>query len=147
GDSSSYGHITIDINGKLCSCGNRGCLSAYTSLSAIFNTLNKSIQSVEQLLQAIQDDNQYVKKVVLESAFYYGLGIANMANTIHPDVIVLHGKLIYQYPEYYQVVLRVSFEHVYPKNRKIEIRKGLLGEKAAAIGAALQIYYHFFEKN
>ena len=29
--AGEFGHITIDINGPLCNCGNRGCLEAMSS--------------------------------------------------------------------------------------------------------------------
>src|SRR5699024_9175492 len=42
GISGELGHLTIDVNGKKCSCGNRGCWELYASEKALFNDLAQS---------------------------------------------------------------------------------------------------------
>lgn len=152
GDASSYGHMIIEPNGRLCICGKRGCINAYVSFHSIFNSINdyfdneksiahSKIKTIEELLERIENNQYFVKKIVLKSAFYYGIAIANMINIMHPSIVILHGKLIYQFKEYYDEVVRVAKEHIYTTSRNnVLIRKGELGENAIAIGAAIQVF-------
>ena len=40
GHAGEIGHTCIDLNGRLCGCGNRGCLEAYTAAKGIIQTAN-----------------------------------------------------------------------------------------------------------
>ena len=39
GFAGEMGHISIDFNGRLCKCGNKGCLESYVSATGIKNTV------------------------------------------------------------------------------------------------------------
>jgi N-acetylglucosamine repressor len=41
GQGAEFGHIPFDVNGRLCECGNRGCLEAYVSDRGIFATYSE----------------------------------------------------------------------------------------------------------
>ncbi|MDQ0252854.1 putative NBD/HSP70 family sugar kinase [Evansella vedderi] len=151
GDTSSYGHIIIEPNGRKCICGRKGCLNAYVSFDAIFKAIEETnispplkINMIDELLGLLNND--YILKKLLESAYYYGIAIANMVNILHPTTVVLHGKLIYQSNEYYNEVIRVAKEHIYStKRNQIMIKKGSLGEDSTAIGAAMHAFLSLFK--
>ncbi|WP_273128178.1 ROK family transcriptional regulator [Bacillus weihaiensis] len=153
GDASSFGHIVIEPNGRLCTCGRRGCLTAYTSLRAISQAIAMKEQkqqgiktpylSFDQLIHDYQVDKQFVREAVMEAAYYYGLGLSTMINILNPNEVILHGKLIYQVEDYFQEVINVAKNHIY-SNQEMKIRKGTFGEEAAPIGAAIQLFYDYF---
>lgn len=157
GDASSYGHIIIEPNGKLCTCGKRGCLNAYVTFQAIFESIKQmvkndntitpiKIQSVEELINHLNNNDGVVKKAVLMSAYYYGIAIANMINILNPNNIILHGQLIDESSDYYREVVRVAREHTYKTgNNEVLITKGGLGEKATVIGAAMEVLHSLFD--
>src|SRR5699024_8765025 len=39
--AGEVGHMTIDMNGERCECGNRGCLESFASAPSIVNRANK----------------------------------------------------------------------------------------------------------
>ncbi len=41
--SGEIGHMTIELGGRLCSCGNRGCLERYVSVNAILQDVNRAV--------------------------------------------------------------------------------------------------------
>ena len=43
GGAGEFGHITVDEDGPLCSCGNAGCLEAVASCSAIIQAVRRAI--------------------------------------------------------------------------------------------------------
>ncbi|WP_209123609.1 ROK family protein [Alkalihalobacillus sp. BA299] len=152
GDASSYGHIIVEPGGRLCSCGKRGCLNAYSSFGAMFEQIKREVPSLEltsssQLVEALTQKVQIVEKVVLESAYYYGLAIANMMNLLHPDVVLLQGRLIEESGAYLNKVISIATDHAYSsRSQDIIIRKGQLGRDAVAVGAAVEVFQSFFSK-
>ncbi|MEM1503698.1 ROK family transcriptional regulator [Domibacillus sp. 8LH] len=152
GDSNSYGHMIIQPGGRKCACGNQGCLTAYASLNAIFEKLegerfsNKSQSELtEVILKGLREQDSAIQDIVMEAAYYYGIGIANMINILHPAEVVLHGKLIYQSDDYYHKVIQTAKQYTYSRKDHVVIRKGALGENAASIGAAVQVFYEWFD--
>ncbi|MCJ7841278.1 ROK family transcriptional regulator [Lederbergia sp. NSJ-179] len=143
GDVTSYDHIIIEVDGRPCICGNKGCLTTYASFGAMFKSMEEQgiPASIDQLLNS---HDPRVRKIMIESAKYYGIGLANMINILHPHTVVLHGKLIYDDQEYYEEVVRSAKEYSYSHNRQLNIRKGSLKEKATSIGAAIQVFDQFF---
>ena len=59
GFAGEMGHISIDFNGRLCNCGNKGCLEAYVSATGIKNTIQKLLEKDPRntLLQTLCEDN------------------------------------------------------------------------------------------
>lgn len=163
GDSSAYGHIIIDVDGRDCSCGKKGCLDAYVSFPAILKEMIMQLErgkishfqwikgNVEQItmdhvIKALKQGDQLAEEIVMESAYYYGIGIANMTNIIHPELVILNGSLVYEYPPYYEEVVKTALQHMYtPEKQGVTFSQGILKSDAAAIGAAILIFDSFFK--
>lgn len=144
GDATSYEHIVVEADGRDCTCGSKGCLKTYVSFGAMLNRLD-SLGIPSTIDDLLNSKESSVREIIMESAHYYGIGIANMVNILHPDTVILHGKLIYHDSEYYKEIVRSVNKHSCARNHPITIRKGMLGEKATSIGAAIQVFDHFFE--
>lgn len=89
GFSCEIGHTSIDYNGRLCYCGNRGCAELYTRTSEILrNTGAKSIQELSVLLEQgevsprIQEGLDHYCEILL-------MLLINIANTFDPQIILL----------------------------------------------------------
>lgn len=146
GDATSYGHMIIEKDGNECECGKRGCLVSYTSIGAIIKKANAltgiEIKDAQGLIDLVNSGKSpAVNDLVLGSAEYYGLGLSNMVNALHPDIIMLHGKLIYQYEPYFETVKRVLEANIYPLDSHVVVKKGSLGEKATAMGVAIDVFH------
>ncbi|TRZ40457.1 ROK family protein [Niallia circulans] len=153
GDSSAAGHIVIDINGKDCICGKKGCLAAYTTYKSLLDEIvakkDISLLTIEDnafdfIMKLLKNNDLEVQELVLQSAYYYGVGISNMINILHPSKVFLHGKLIYQYPAYYEKVVQTIKENINITSNII-IQKSKLGEKSVALGGAIEIYNAYFK--
>jgi glucokinase len=107
--AAEMGHMTIDITGRRCNCGNYGCLEAYASGPAI------AARTVEELVagtpssitalvegdhsrvtaqivyQAAQAGDALALEIVRDTARFLGAGIANVVNMLNPDVVVVTG--------------------------------------------------------
>lgn len=111
GYAAEIGHTTIDIEGRSCSCGKRGCLEAYCSASALvaearrmakldrsslmwelaggdINAINGEIP-----FRAAEKLDATAKDVVDNYIKYLAMGIANVVNIFQPNVICLGGGI------------------------------------------------------
>jgi glucokinase len=107
--AGEIGHITVDLNGRRCGCGNYGCLEAYASGSAIAGRAREALAHgepsllpglVQGKLEAITAATVYkaaaqgdavALELVRDTARFLGTGIANLLNIFNPDVVVLAG--------------------------------------------------------
>lgn len=105
------GHMSVDYQGKLCSCGNNGCLEMYASGRAIQETLIEKIEDGEiSQAKSLYEGNFYKiksedvyrlalegdnlsRQTIKEAGKVLGAGIANMINIFSPEKIILTGGL------------------------------------------------------
>lgn len=110
GIEGELGHTVVERNGKLCTCGNRGCLETVASgkviKSKLVDMLNKGASSavteiadgdldnlsVSVLYQAAQRGDKLTITLLDEAAEYIGLAVANMINIVGPGVVVFGGE-------------------------------------------------------
>jgi glucokinase len=107
--AGEVGHTTIDSTGRLCKCGNYGCLEAYASGPAIAERAREALAGGEASLlrdlvagdlaritartvyDAATQGDPMAREVVRDTARFLGTGIANLLNIFNPDVVVLAG--------------------------------------------------------
>ena len=89
GFAGEFGHISIDMGGLRCSCGNYGCLELYASVPQILEKTNEaSLQNIREKLD--KNDEKTVKD--LESiSRALAFGINNIVNLLDPELIVIGG--------------------------------------------------------
>lgn len=97
GDSAGeIGHMTVvDKKGVKCPCGNYGCLEQYASGRAIermyYEKTKKKLSAEE--IAGLVNKNKKAKEVIDTAARYLGIGLANVAVTLSPEMIVVDGSI------------------------------------------------------
>ncbi len=109
GTAGELGHQTIDFNGPLCGCGNRGCVEAFASgpairamaLKAITQGLTTRIGELvdydlnkvtpEIISQAAREGDALAKDIYDQAGTYIGIAVANVLVSIGPRKIVIGG--------------------------------------------------------
>jgi N-acetylglucosamine repressor len=96
GGAGELGHTAIDPNGPLCACGKHGCLEAYVGdpglVRAAQESVSKSIQSIDELLQLAQNGNSAAIKIFNQAGRILGIGVANLINLFNPKKIIISGE-------------------------------------------------------
>jgi predicted NBD/HSP70 family sugar kinase len=154
-DINGLMHMVVDINGRKCSCGKKGCLITYTSP---YNLLNKLIArksslkiskeklatvSIDEIMEFLKQGDTITDEILMESAYYLGVGISNIVNLFRSELIIIKGPLIETYPSYFEKVTDSVATNAYNKNA-LRFSHGILQENAAAIGAAMYIQEGYF---
>lgn len=101
GVASEVGHISIDVNGPRCECGNYGCLELYCCASAMLERakqempdfMNKKYKNRAEacgdVFEEARRGNRKAGKVVDEIANYLAYGCVTLINAYNPDIIVI----------------------------------------------------------
>lgn len=94
GYAGELGHISIDINGMPCSCGNRGCLELYATMAAL-----KSRYGFDDY-QKVADDaaagEPYACEIMDDLTARLTGSLVNAVNLFDLDTVVLYGEYAYR---------------------------------------------------
>lgn len=98
GVAGEIGHITIDINGQKCACGNYGCLEMYCSSIAFTKAVNTALghdsdYTFKEVAQMVKDGKEDVREIYLKCCEYLAVGVVNIINSFNPEVIVLGDEM------------------------------------------------------
>lgn len=155
--AGEVGHITVVRDGPVCGCGNRGCLEAVASGTAIGKrgadllrhgtaTLIAELAGgdpervdARMVAEAAEKGDEPARAVIRDAAEYIGIGLATIANLLNPEAFVIGGGVSAIGPALFDTIRRVVDERTLRANIKgVRIMPAALGSKAGAIGAALQ---------
>ena len=127
GFAGEVGHSCVEVNGRECGCGRRGCLETYCSDRGLVKTIEELLEA-EELPSALRG----LKNISVQTVTYYcdqgdqlaieamrrlgymlGLGLANYASILNPEAIILTGDMM-QAGKWLLKPMRKSFdEHVF----------------------------------
>lgn len=143
GFAGEVGHTCVEINGRECGCGNKGCLETYCSQKGLIKTAEELIaeskeptllSNLQELtIQTITDCCYKGDKLAIEvfrrTGEMLGMGLANYASVLNPEAIILTGEMT-QAGKWLLRPMRVSFdEHVFHNIRnKTRILVSILKE-------------------
>jgi glucokinase len=157
GFAGEIGHIVVDPHGPLCPCGQRGCWERYASGSGLGWMGREAAQAGqagrvvelaggdpedvrgEHVTRAAAGGDAQAQAVMGRFAWWLALGLANLANVLDPERIVLGGGMV----EAGEVLLRPTRDAFHglveaaDHRPEINIVPAALGELAGAVGAAL----------
>ena len=87
--------MTIDENGPVCRCGNRGCLETYAGGPALLSLFRPSpgMQRIRDLLQAAEAGDASSRRVIADAGRHIGVAAASLCNLFDPELIVVGGEL------------------------------------------------------
>ena len=159
GIAGELGHMVLDRNGPRCSCGNRGCMEAYSSMRGLTYRIIDAYQrgdiSLPEHLRIMNDrdvafmsnlvnwgaeeaarGNKVLKEFFDDAAYFLGVGIANIVSLFNPKYVILTGGML----EYQQLLLekaeKTSRELAWSLS-EFEIIISREGRYQASAGAAL----------
>lgn len=95
GSAGEFGHMTIDENGALCRCGNRGCLETFVGGSAILEGLrgyHRGLKLHDVVVRAVAGDDRCIRAIA-DAGRHIGIATANLCNIVDPERIVVGGEL------------------------------------------------------
>ena len=154
GAAGEIGHLTIDENGPLCNCGNRGCLEAFAGGHAIARQGQALAKSGKRTLLADTPPDKITSLEVAEAArrgdlpsqeilrragIYIGIAIAGLINLFNPSVVIIGGGVA-QVGDIITAPIRQAVREraMRASEQSVRITTGMLGRRSVLIGATVQ---------
>ncbi|GHO47898.1 ROK family protein [Ktedonospora formicarum] len=126
GIGAELGHIPISANGRLCECGNRGCLEAYIADNGITETYREMGGELKHLARDQVDefmiDELYTRarhgdeaaiQTFRQTGFYLGMGLATLVNLYNPTQIMIYGGEGHRVEMMQETILATLKEHTF----------------------------------
>jgi predicted NBD/HSP70 family sugar kinase len=151
--AGELGHMSIDLNGPRCKCGNRGCLECYISVDEIVKeyeriggTLTQNLfeKKFQELIQKSINGEPEAKDIINEYNHFLERGIVNIANMFNPEFILVGGMgYLLPHENLTEIEALVSEKVISPATGKVKIlpstldtvNSSLLGETLLAMDA------------
>lgn len=155
--AGELGHMVIQMDGRPCNCGRKGCFEAYASATGLIKTTREAMEkdkrsklwqiagSLEKVDGKTAFDGMRLKdataqKVVDLYIRQLAVGIINIENIFQPQVICIGGGISKEGDALIQPLTQYVDREVYTKNlprsKRTKIVAARLGNDAGLIGAA-----------
>ncbi|MEH7886370.1 ROK family transcriptional regulator [Bacillus sp. JJ1609] len=102
GMAGEVGHMSIDFNGRKCSCGSFGCLEKYCTTYALVHHTKENLSvhaesvlndgeniTAERIFKAMDSGDELAIEMVKQMGRYMGFGIVNIVNAYNPNWIII----------------------------------------------------------
>ena len=155
GMGGELGHMVIEIDGKQCGCGRKGCFEAYGSATALIRDTKEAMEKhPDSLLHEVSKElsiidarvpfiaegrgDKVAKEIIDNYVKYLSEGLLNYCNILRPNIIVLSGGVANEGENLLGRIRQYIKDHNYGmKNApEVVIKQATLGYDAGKIGAA-----------
>ncbi|QFT10279.1 ROK family protein [Vibrio sp. THAF190c] len=151
GNIGELGHIQIDKQGKLCHCGNRGCLETVASSQAIRERVKERIAqgessslegiedvTIEQICAAAAEGDPMAVEVIEQLGHYLGSAIAIVINLFNPEKILIGGVVNQAKNVLYPAIQKcIEEQSLKVYHQDLELMESRFYKQATMPGAAL----------
>lgn len=139
GIAGELGHIQAQPEGAMCRCGSRGCLETVASTGALLALLRPTHGAdltLHGLLDLVAEGDLGALRVVNDAGRAVGRAVADLCNYLNPAAIIVGGDLSPAGdPLLDGVREEIDRYALRGAARAVEVRAGVLGERAEVLGA------------
>lgn len=160
--AGEIGHTVVEVNGRICGCGELGHLEAYASRTAIVRVILAGLKTgrssmlrdivteinpndpggsgirSKAIARAVAAGDSLTMEVLLSAAEYLAAGLASAVNFYNPPLIILGGGLVDAVDLFFSAVATRTTQKSLPVAREhVRIVKAGLGDNAGIVGAAV----------
>ena len=117
GLAGEIGHLTVELDGRTCGCGNRGCLETVASDSALAWSVSQRLGrkvSVEEVLELIRQGEAWPREELQRTCRYLAVALAAVINLFDPSTLFVHGRLFEADPTLFSCVVEEARKRSLP---------------------------------
>jgi glucokinase-like ROK family protein len=155
GCAGDFGHVCVDPNGPICSCGNRGCLEAMAAAPAIVreaeecarkddsSVLSDILQERGELTaidvgEAARRSDDCALEIIRRSGRLIGQTIATLVSVLNPSLIIIGGGVSHIGHPFLAEIRSSIYSRSLPlATRNLPIVLSEAGETAGVLGASV----------
>ena len=150
GNAAEVGHITVDLNGPRCACGNFGCLELYASATAMVRRTQERLAqenpetalqaeglTTRAIFEAAEAGDPFAGAMFEETGGLLGVGLVSLVNVLNVEVIALAGGLAGAGERIFEPARKTFQERgTVGVKESVRIVPAALGADAGILGAA-----------
>ncbi len=167
GVEGELGHTIVERNGRICTCGNKGCLETVASERVLKDTLKKMIErgapslvtdickgdrsaiDIRMIYKAASLGDKLCTTLLEDAADYIGFSVANLINLLGSGVVIFGGEGIERDSIYVKMIIEVVKRNLFLCNwikQELPVKFFVSNNNAwgAALGAAALGLAHFY---
>ena len=128
GFAGELGHTCIQVNGRQCGCGNKGCLETYCSDNGLIATIKELMEegmatslpkdlnhlNIAMISQFCDKGDKLAIEALRRTGDLLGLGLANYASVLNPEAFILTGDLTLAGKWLLKPMKKSFEEHIFP---------------------------------
>ncbi|MFF1571662.1 ROK family transcriptional regulator [Leifsonia sp. NPDC058292] len=140
GITGELGHTPVVEHGIICRCGNRGCLETVASTTVMLESLNRGTDETVTTADIVTGGlgrDPATLRVVGDAGAAIGKAIANIANIINPEIVLIGGPLAGLGDALLDPIQHGIRQNAIPAiGETTTLRMSSLGDRAESLGAA-----------
>jgi len=156
GTAGEIGHMTVEPDGPVCTCGRRGHLEGLASGHAIARMAEEAVRAGRQtrlaalpsgaldaavVAQAALDGDAVAREIYARAGQHIGIAVASLVNVLNPAMVVFGGGVSKVGDLLFDTVRRVVRERAFERPAEAaKIVPAALGDDVGVIGAAAVVY-------
>lgn len=135
------GHLTVDLDGGECVCGNRGCAELYASATGIVRLAREAGLEVDDARAVFEDASPGAEAVIGRFTVAFGSAVVNAVHAHQPSLVVVAGGVVGSAERWLPGVQEYVDRHAWTMpGRRVEIvPSGLRGDFGILAGAAVAL--------
>jgi predicted NBD/HSP70 family sugar kinase len=163
GFDGEIGHTVVDVNGRQCECGGRGCLETFVSASAICERGESLLETPdgavlrerlaagdllrpELIYRLAKEGDPGCTGIVRDVGRYLGIAAANMINLLAPHELIIGGSIDFADELIVDAVKQeIQRGALPPARQRVQVRLAKAQERASVLGAAVLVIQQLFE--
>jgi glucokinase len=157
--AGEIGHVVVQMGGRRCPCGRRGCMEAYagrlalerrareledkgqhTKLFEIMEERGRDRLTSGVWARALKAEDEVAQKLIAQAVEAMGAGIASSQNLLDVEAVVIGGGMGLRLGEpYVRKILDAMMPHLFVDSQPPAVLGATLGDLGGAIGASLLV--------
>ena len=160
--AGELGHTVVEPNGRVCGCGNPGCLEAYAGAKNIVQRIQEKIAvgrgttlasatnagmtlTPRMIAEAAQAGDELAIEIFAETGRYIGIALTSIAHILNPQIAIIGGGIAEAGEKLLFEPIRKEFsKRAMDIPAQMKIVKAHLGNDAGIVGAAMLALEGFF---
>ena len=145
GGAGELGHISLDPQGPICRCGNRGCLEVYAGIPAVLaqaQPVHPHI-TLPQLMELYGAGDPAVTRIMSDTAKRVAQAMSMLCNALNPELVLIGGSLAGAGERFIGIVQEEMKTMALELNRAPRMLRGALGRNASALGGVARVFELF----
>ena len=141
------GHVSIDINGKQCSCGGRGCVELYVRTPEVLKKLQYHTGKLYNFKTYCgMEKEPVVEQILNDMVTQLASAVVSTVNILNSELILLGGDAVDWDDRYVTLMERIINERRFVEwSTPVKVKKAYFQKDSMILGAACNAYLQIFE--